>query len=168
MTTSSLNGAPGSSLSVISGALQTASCRTPGVPPSATGARSRITRRAADDDRCDLLFHAPSKFRKWCSRSDSNRRDTVSGAASRATLGCIWPLCHGSKKETNRHDLMSQPVRQRRTPDERSLYRIEGKEELFSIFTKHLRENSYSLCSKLKIYRYATFAFSVCSIYIFQ
>ena len=38
------------------------------------------------------------RLQKWRSRSDSNRRDTVSGAASRAALGCIWPLCHGSLK----------------------------------------------------------------------
>lgn len=34
-------------------------------------------------------------FKKWRLRSDSNRRDTASGAANRATYGCIWPLCHG-------------------------------------------------------------------------
>ena len=34
-------------------------------------------------------------LKKWRLRSDSNRRDTASGAANRATHGCIWPLCHG-------------------------------------------------------------------------
>ena len=36
--------------------------------------------------------------KKWRLRSDSNRRDTASGAANRATHGCIWPLCHGGIK----------------------------------------------------------------------
>lgn len=66
-------------------------------------------------------------------------------------FGCIWPLCYGSKKKrTGTASVRNRSVR--RTPDERSLYYIEGKEELFSIFTKHLWENSYFLCSKLKIY----------------
>ena len=36
--------------------------------------------------------------KKWRLRSDSNRRDTASGAANRATHGCIWPLCYGGIK----------------------------------------------------------------------
>lgn len=43
-------------------------------------------------------------------------------------FGCIWPLCYGSKKKrTGTASVRNRSVR--RTPDERSLYYIEGKEE---------------------------------------
>ena len=57
------NGAPGSDLSMISGVLQTASCRTPGVPLSATGAKKYFSRNLATSQSRNLKKSSPRTSR---------------------------------------------------------------------------------------------------------
>ena len=49
---------------------------------------------------------------------------TISGAANRATLGCIWPLCHGGIKNPA-HVTRGQKKKKRDERENKSLYIVQ-------------------------------------------